>query len=76
MTIFTYSQARQNFASVLDIATKEGEVVITRRDGRVFRLTADKARPFSLADVKGIKTKATTKDIVKAVREGRDRGSK
>jgi len=73
MTVFTYSEARQNFATVLDIAKKEGEVIIKRRDGSVFRLKTDKKTSFSLGDVKGIKTRVTTKDIVSAIREGRSR---
>lgn len=36
MTVFTYSQARQNFAAVLDRAAKEGKVQIKRKDGSVF----------------------------------------
>ena len=36
MKVFTFTEARQNFASVLDFAQKEGSVRITRRDGRAF----------------------------------------
>lgn len=30
MTVFTFSNARQNFASLLDMASKSGEVLIKR----------------------------------------------
>jgi PHD/YefM family antitoxin component YafN of YafNO toxin-antitoxin module len=36
MIVFTYSEARQNFATVLDKAAQEGEVRIKRKDGQMF----------------------------------------
>jgi prevent-host-death family protein len=71
MKIYTYSQARQRFADVLNIARTE-EVVIKRRGGETFSIILKKSTksPF---DVPGIKTKATTKDILTAVRESRER---
>jgi prevent-host-death family protein len=36
MMVYTYSEARQNLASLLDKAAEEGEVRIKRKDGRVF----------------------------------------
>lgn len=71
MKTFTYSQTRQNLAAVLDKARKE-EVVITRRGGDMFSLTY-KAAPRSPFDVPGIKTRASTRDILEAVRESRAR---
>ena len=73
MKVFTYSQARQALASVLDTARNE-EVLITRRGGDTFAVTY-KASPKSPFDVPGIKTQATTQDILKAVRESRSRGT-
>ncbi|MCP3962063.1 MAG: type II toxin-antitoxin system Phd/YefM family antitoxin [bacterium] len=69
MKVYTYSQARQRLSEVLDTALRE-EVLIRRRGRETFSLvykTAAKS-PF---DVPGIKTKATTRDIVDAVRESR-----
>ena len=37
MKIFTYSDARQKFSSVLESAQKEGKVLVKRRDGRCFQ---------------------------------------
>jgi prevent-host-death family protein len=73
MKVFTYSQARQALASVLDTARKE-EVLITRRGGDTFAVTY-KASPKSPFDVPGIKTQATTRDILEAIRESRSRGA-
>jgi antitoxin Phd len=70
VTIFTYSEARQKFSTLLNTATRDGEVLIRRRDGRVFSIRPQKKMesPF---DVKGIKTKVSTKEIVDIVRESR-----
>lgn len=74
MTIFTYSEARQNFVTVLEVAQKEGVVIIKRRDGSRFRLTPDTlSRSESPLNVKGVKTKVRTNDIISAVRESRQR---
>ncbi len=71
MKVYTYSEARKQLSTVLNIARTE-EVIIKRRDGETFSIIhkKNKKSPF---DVPGIKTKATTKDIVDAVRESRNR---
>jgi hypothetical protein len=71
MKVYSYSEARQGLAEILNIARKE-EVIIKRRGGEAFSITlrrTDKS-PF---DVPGIKTKATTKDILEAIQESRNR---
>ncbi len=70
MKVFTYSEARQNLSKLLNIAQKE-EVEIRRRDGATFSLVSKIKKGKSPFDVSGIKTKATTKDILNAVRESR-----
>ncbi|MCG6868369.1 MAG: prevent-host-death protein [Gammaproteobacteria bacterium] len=70
MKVFTYSEARQNLAKLLVLAQEEA-IEIRRRDGTVFLLTAKKELAPSPFDVPGIKTKATTRDILDAVRESR-----
>ena len=72
MQIFTFSEARQKFASVLDRAKKDGKVCIRRRDGSVFAVTPEVSRRSPL-DVRGLKTSIKTEEIVAAVREGRER---
>ena len=73
MKIYTYSQARQRLADVLNIARTE-EVVIKRRGGETFSIIFRKSTksPF---DILGIKTKATTKDILTSVKESRQRSA-
>lgn len=69
MKVYTYSEARQKFSTVLDIAKSE-DVIIKRRGGETFKIIFTKSTksPF---DVAGIKTKTTTKDILDAVKESR-----
>lgn len=71
MKVYSYSEARQRFSEILNTARKE-EVVIKRRSGEAFSITFRKTSksPF---DVPGIKTKATTRDILEAIKESRDR---
>jgi len=73
MKAYTYSEARENFASVLEEAERDGAVEIRRRDGAVFRLSPAPKTKSSPLDVQGVKIKATTEDLVEAVREGRQR---
>ncbi|MBN1907636.1 MAG: type II toxin-antitoxin system prevent-host-death family antitoxin [Deltaproteobacteria bacterium] len=71
MKVYSYSEARQRLADVLNNARNE-EVIIKRRGGEIFSILFRKSKksPF---DVSGIDTKASTKDILTAVRESRDR---
>jgi len=71
MTVFTFSQARQNFAKILDKAKTE-EVLIKRRDGSVFSLKSAKKLHSPLA-VRSLKTRVTAQEIVDIVREIRQR---
>lgn len=74
MTVFTYSKARQNFASLLDMARREGEVRIRRKDGSLFTIAPVASEKKSPLDVPGVKTKVTTKDILESIRDSRSRG--
>lgn len=73
MTIYTYSQARQQLAEVLEKALQEGEVVIRRRDGSSFSLKPNANLDNSPLDVKGVKLNVTTDDILSWIHEGRSR---
>jgi hypothetical protein len=74
MTVFTYTNARQNFAALLNLASKNGEVLIKKQDGSLFSLKPTN-RKRSPLDVKGVSTKITTDEIVDIVRESRVRKS-
>ena len=72
MEVYTYSEAQQKLASVLDKAEKTGKVLIRRKDGRTFALTPEKSDASPL-DVPTIKATITTQEIVEIVRRGRER---
>lgn len=72
MTTYTYSEARQRLAEVLDCARKEGQVRIRRRDGQVFLLVPEQSQGSPL-DVKGVDIDLSADEIVEAIREGRER---
>jgi hypothetical protein len=72
MKIYKYSEARQNFSTVLNTALKE-DVIITRKDGNRFKLISiNKKSTKSPLDIKGIDTDVTTQEIIEIVREGRE----
>jgi len=70
MKEFTYSEARQGLAALLDQARRDGAVRIRRRDGQTFVLRPD-VRQGSPLDVPGINLGLTDDEIVSLVREGR-----
>lgn len=72
MQVYTYSEARQKLAMILDQAENTGKVLIRRKDGRTFALVPEKAVSSPL-DVPSIKSKITTQEIVDIIREGRER---
>jgi hypothetical protein len=72
MKVYTFSEARQNFASILNVAQVEGGVCINRRDGQSFILQPS-STPESPLDVKGVDLGISGEDIVDIVREGRER---
>lgn len=72
MEVYTYSEARQRLAEVLEKAARGGEVRIRRRDGRVFVVKLERERRSPL-DVEGLDLGLTVEEIVEAVREGRRR---
>lgn len=70
MKVFTYSEARQDLSKILRMAQKE-EIEIRGNDGSVFSLRSKTKKLKSPFDVVGVKTKATTKNIIDAVRDPR-----
>ena len=70
MKVFTYSEARQNLSELLNTDQTE-EVVIRRKDDSIFSIVPKTENEKSPLDVAGIKTMATTQDILDAVKESR-----
>jgi len=72
MQVYTFSEARQKLASILEQASKDGEVRIKRRDGRSYILKPDTSAKSPL-DVKGVDIGISASEIVDFIREGRER---
>jgi len=72
MREYTFTEARQNFASVLDKAKNEGAVCIKKRNGDSFyiKLAQTKISPL---DIKGVNLGLSSLDIVDLIRECRER---
>ena len=74
MRVFNYSEARQNFTTVLNTALKE-EVIIRRKDGSRFKIvpvTGGKKGKSPLEGIKGVKVNVTTPELLEIIREGRE----
>jgi hypothetical protein len=70
MNMYTYTQARKKLADLLDEAKERGKVMIRRRDGSIFALSAEK-NDGSPLNVEGVDTDISREDIVSAVRTSR-----
>ncbi|GIK73715.1 MAG: hypothetical protein BroJett021_27030 [Chloroflexota bacterium] len=68
--VYTYTEARQNLASLLDKAADEGEVRVKRRDGQVFVIRLERTATSPL-DVKGIDLNLSTDEILQFIAESR-----
>jgi prevent-host-death family protein len=72
MKIYTYSQARQKLANILE-ESKSDEVVIRRRGGDMFTIIPKKSRRRSPFDVPGLNKSISRKEILEAIHESRER---
>jgi len=72
MRVYSFTEARQNFASILDEAKNQGVVCIKKRNGEAFYIKPAKSRKSPL-DVKGVNLGITSSEIVDAIRESRER---
>jgi hypothetical protein len=70
MKEYTYSEARQRLADLLDLAQREGGVRIRRRDGSLFMISQI-AEMRSPLDVPGVDLPMTRDEILDVIREGR-----
>ena len=68
--VYTYSEARQKLAQLLDEVLEAGEVRIKRKDGQEFvvKPVFKKASPL---DVAGIDVGISATEIVQFIQEGR-----
>ncbi|HNP88403.1 MAG: type II toxin-antitoxin system Phd/YefM family antitoxin [Chloroflexi bacterium SZAS-1] len=73
MKSYTFSEARQNFAAILEQARRDGAVRIQRRDGQRFVLMPEPAITSPL-DISGIvpQQPVSRNDILQSIQEGRE----
>ena len=72
MHAYSYTELKQNLASILDEANEKGVVQINRKDGQSFLLKPITSNASPL-DIKGINVDISTEEIVDIVRAGRER---
>lgn len=72
MKIYTYSQAREKLADLLE-ESKKDEVVIRRRRGDMFSIAPKLPSRRSPFDVPGLGKRITRKEILEAIHESRER---
>ena len=70
MKVYTYFEARQSLASIVDEAYRDGAVGIRRKDGRMFVMRPEPSKGSPL-DLKGMNLGVTTDEIVGIIRERR-----
>jgi PAS domain-containing protein len=69
-TVYTFSEARQKLATLLEEAVVYGEVRVRRKDGKVFVIVPEEVNGSPL-DVEGVDLDITRQEIVGFVHEGR-----
>ena len=72
MKEYSFTEARQHFASILDEAKKEGVVCIKKRNGESFYIKPA-VRKKSPLDIKGVNLGLSATEIVDIVKESRER---
>jgi len=72
MEKYTFTQARQNFTSVLNKVKIDGEVIIQKRDGSTFIIKSFNPNKSPL-NVKGINVNVSSSEIVDIIQETRSR---
>ena len=74
MKSYTFSEARQNFATILEEAQRDGGVRIQRRDGQSFIVLPEQSTESPL-DIAGIQPERAISmdDILASIQDGRQR---
>jgi len=72
MKEYSFTEARQHFASILDEARKEGVVCVKKRDGESFYIKPAIPKKSPL-DIKGVNLGVSSNEIVDIIRESRER---
>jgi len=73
MKVYTYSEARQRLASLLEQSRREGQVQIRRRDGQLF-VVQPAAGAGSPLDVPGVSGHLRRGELAALLQESRETG--
>lgn len=68
--VYTYTEARQNLASLLDQAIQSGEVRVKRKDGQTFIIKPEQ-RAGSPLDIDGVDLDISLNEILQFIHESR-----
>ena len=68
--VYTYTEARQHFATLLDQAAAEGEVRVKRRDGQMFVIIPINQERSPL-DIPSVDLGISSAEILEFIAEGR-----
>jgi len=69
--MYSYSKARQNLASLLEQALKEGKVRIKRKDGTIFVIKPESKIKCSPLDIESMNLHITTSEIIQFIHDSR-----
>jgi hypothetical protein len=72
MKEYSFTEARQHFASILDEAKKEGVVCIKKKNGETYYIKPVISKKSPL-DIKGVSMGISSKEIIDIIRSGRER---
>jgi hypothetical protein len=70
MVVYTYSEARQKLARLLEQVLEEGEVRIKRKDGQIFVIKPEPQQGSPL-DIPGLDLGIRATEIVQFIQESR-----
>lgn len=72
MKEYSFTEARQHFASILEEAKKEGVVCIKKKNGEAYHIKPVISKKSPL-DIKGVSVGISSQEIVDIIRSGRER---
>ncbi len=73
MTVYSFAEARERLAALLERALTEGQVKLRSREGRVFIIRPERLPKTSPFEVRSVKLPVSKADILDAIRESRAR---
>lgn len=73
MIVYSFNEARERLAALLESALREGQVKFKNRDGQVFVIRPERQPKTSPFDIRSLNLHITKREILEAIRESRAR---